>query len=142
TWENHHPVGVVGIITPWNYPLSLVIADAIPALLAGNAVVLEPAEETPYTALLVAAILHEAGVPEDLFQVVTGSGSELGPPLIENSDHIGFTGSTETGRTVAAQAGEHITKCSMELGGKNPGIVLTDADIEKAAEGLVSWWFQ
>jgi succinate-semialdehyde dehydrogenase/glutarate-semialdehyde dehydrogenase len=141
TWENHHPIGVVGIITPWNYPLSLVIADAIPALLAGNAVVLEPAEETPYTALLVAEILHEAGVPENLFQVITGNGSELGPPLIENSDYIGFTGSTETGRTVASQAGENLIKCSMELGGKNPGVVLPDADIEKAAAGLVRGCF-
>jgi succinate-semialdehyde dehydrogenase/glutarate-semialdehyde dehydrogenase len=140
-WENHHPIGVVGIITPWNYPLSLVIADAIPALLAGNAVVLEPAEETPYTALLVAEILHEAGVPEDVFQIIPGSGSELGPPLIENSDYIGFTGSTETGRTVASQAGENLIKCSMELGGKNPGVVLPDADIEKAAEGLVRGCF-
>lgn len=141
TWENHHPIGVVGIITPWNYPLSLVVADAIPALLAGNAVVLKPAEQTPYTALLVAEILHEAGVPEDLFQIIPGSGSELGPPLIENSDYIGFTGSTETGRTVASQAGENLSKCSMELGGKNPGIVLPDADIEKAAEGLVRGCF-
>jgi succinate-semialdehyde dehydrogenase/glutarate-semialdehyde dehydrogenase len=141
TWENHHPIGVIGIITPWNYPLSLVISDAIPALLAGNAVVLKPARETPYTALLAAEILREAGIPEDLFQVVTGGGSDLGPPLIANSDYIGFTGSTETGRTVASQAGEHLIKCSMELGGKNPAVVLPDADVAKAADGLVRGCF-
>ena len=83
TWEHRHPLGVVGIISPWNYPLTLAIADAIPALLAGNAVVLKPASETPFTALLAVKWLHEAGLPADLIQVVTGRGSIIGSALIE-----------------------------------------------------------
>jgi succinate-semialdehyde dehydrogenase/glutarate-semialdehyde dehydrogenase len=137
TVEHQHPVGVVGLISPWNYPLSLAVSDAIPALLAGNAVVLKPAEETPFTALLAVELFREAGLPEDVFQVVTGSGPELGTPLIDRADYIGFTGSTATGRIVAEQAGANLMKCSMELGGKNPAIVLDDADVERAAEGLI-----
>jgi succinate-semialdehyde dehydrogenase/glutarate-semialdehyde dehydrogenase len=134
--EHRHPVGVVGIISPWNYPLSLSAADALPALLAGNSVVLKPASETPYTALLVAELLEAAGLPADVFQVVTGSGAELGSPLVAGSDHVGFTGSSETGREVAAAAGRNLVGCSMELGGKNPAVVLPDADIGKTVEGL------
>ena len=137
TYEYHHPVGVVGLITPWNYPLALTISDALPALVAGNAVVLNPSRETPYTALLAKQLLQEAGLPGDLFQVVTGSGSTIGGPLIEASDFIGFTGSTSTGRVVAEQAGSNLIKCSMELGGHNPVIVLDDADVDKAVEGVI-----
>src|SRR5690606_3130848 len=98
TVVHYHPVGVVGLITPWNYPLTLVLSDAVPALLAGNTVVVKPAQVTSLTALRGAALLYEAGVPRDVFQVVTGSGSRLGPALIDSVDFIGFTGSTETGR--------------------------------------------
>jgi succinate-semialdehyde dehydrogenase/glutarate-semialdehyde dehydrogenase len=136
TVEHHHPVGVVGIISPWNYPLVLSISDALPALLAGNAVILKPARRTPYTALAAVSLLREAGLPTDLIQVVTGSGRTLGTPLIEGSDYIRFTGSTETGRHIAAETGRNLINCSLELGGKNPAIVLPDADIEKAANGL------
>ncbi len=137
TMELHQPVGVVGIISPWNYPLALAISDAIPAILAGNCVVLKPAEETPFIALYAAQLLYEAGLPSDVFQVVTGKGRVIGPVFIKEADYLCFTGGTSTGRLLAAQAGEHLIKCSMELGGKNPAIVLDDADLEKAVPGIL-----
>lgn len=135
TYEHHHPVGVVGIITPWNYPLTLSVSDALPALAAGNAVVLKADTQTPFSPLWGAALLEEAGLAPDLFQVLTGSGSELGPELIDRVDYVMFTGSTETGRTVASQAAERLVPSSMELGGKNAMIVLDDADLDRAVEG-------
>lgn len=135
--EYRQPVGVVGIIAPWNYPLTLAITDAIPALLAGNAVVLKPAEQTTLTALRAVDLLHEAGLPEGLFEVVPGDGATLGPPLVQSVDFVGFTGSTRVGRIVAAQAGEHLVHASLELGGKNPALVLDDADLDRAVDGLV-----
>lgn len=137
TVEHHHPKGVVGIISPWNYPLTLSVSDAIPALLAGNTVVLKPAKETPFTALRAVSLLREAGLPEGVLQVLTGRGSEIGTPLIENADYLMFTGSTETGKTVAEQAGANLIDCSMELGGKNPLLVFDDADLAKTTEGAV-----
>lgn len=133
----HHPVGVVGLIAPWNYPLTLAISDALPALVAGNAVVCKPAEETTHVALYARKLLTDAGVPPELFQIVTGRGPAVGPPLIESVDYVAFTGSTETGRTVAAQAGEQLVPVSMELGGKNPLVVLDDADPAAAARGSI-----
>ncbi|MBJ7331073.1 MAG: succinate-semialdehyde dehydrogenase (NADP(+)) [Solirubrobacteraceae bacterium] len=135
TWQHHHPVGVVGIISPWNYPLTLAMSDAVPALMAGNAVILKPDQQTPFCALWGVELLREAGLPADVFQVLTGSGARLGTPLIEGSDFIMFTGSTATGRTVAAQAGEQLIPCSMELGGKNAMIVCADANMDRVIEG-------
>lgn len=135
--EYHDPVGVVGLIEPWNYPLTLAISDMLPALLAGNGVVLKPAEQTPFTALRAVELLDRAGVPTDLVQIVTGHGERLGEPLIAGIDHLTFTGSTATGRTVAALAGEHLVDASLELGGKNPAVVLDDADVAEAARGIV-----
>jgi succinate-semialdehyde dehydrogenase/glutarate-semialdehyde dehydrogenase len=137
----HEPKGVVGLIAPWNYPFELVVSDAIPALLAGNAVVCKPAEQTTHAALYALRLLREAGLPEDVFQVVPGRGPDVGPALVEGVDHVGFTGSTAVGRTVAAQAGEHLTSVSLELGGKNPAIVRADADLDRAARGLVRGCF-
>ncbi|MEA2451037.1 MAG: succinate-semialdehyde dehydrogenase / glutarate-semialdehyde dehydrogenase [Thermoleophilaceae bacterium] len=134
-YEYHHPVGVVGIIAPWNYPLTLSISDAIPALAAGNAVVLKPDGQTPFVALWAVDLLEEAGLPAGLMQVITGSGSELGPALIDGSDYVMFTGSTETGRQVASQAAEKLIGASMELGGKNAMIVMPDASMRRAIEG-------
>jgi succinate-semialdehyde dehydrogenase/glutarate-semialdehyde dehydrogenase len=134
-WEYHHPVGVVGIIAPWNYPLTLSISDAIPALAAGNAVVIKPDSQTPFTALWGFQLLEEAGLPADLVQVVTGSGSKLGPHLIDGSDYMMFTGSTATGRTVAERSGHNLIGASMELGGKNAMIVCEDASMTRAVEG-------
>src|SRR4051794_38584914 len=134
-WEFHHPVGVVGVIAPWNYPLTLSISDAIAALAAGNGVVLKPDGQTPFIALRGVELLEEAGLPRGLMQVVTGSGSELGSHIIEGTEFIMFTGSTKTGRSVASQAGEQLKGASMELGGKNAMIVLKDANIGRAVEG-------
>jgi succinate-semialdehyde dehydrogenase/glutarate-semialdehyde dehydrogenase len=135
TWEYKHPVGVVGIIAPWNYPLTLSISDALPALAAGNGVVLKPDGQTPFIALRGLELLEEAGLPRGLMQVVTGSGSELGSHIISGTDYMMFTGSTATGRKVASQAGESLIGASMELGGKNAMIVLEDAPLGRAAEG-------
>jgi len=137
SWELHLPLGVIGFITPWNYPLALGISDAIPALLAGNAVILKPDQQTPFTALWGVDLLVQAGLPPDLFQVVTGRGRELGGPLISHVNFICFTGSTSTGRIIATQAGERLIGCSLELGGKNPLIVLGDAHLGAAVEGAV-----
>ncbi len=137
TWEHHHPLGVVGIISPWNYPLTLAMADAIPALMAGCAVVIKPDQQTPFSCLWAARLLDEAGLPPNLLMVVTGRGRDLGSPLIQAVDYINFTGSTPTGRIIARQAGERLIGCSLELGGKNPMIVLDDADVEKASEGAI-----
>jgi succinate-semialdehyde dehydrogenase / glutarate-semialdehyde dehydrogenase len=134
---NRVPKGVVGIISPWNYPFTMALCDGLPALLAGNAVVAKPDAQTMLSALLGARLLDEAGFPKDLWQVVAGPGRELGGPIIGRSDYICFTGSTATGRLIAAQCAERLIGCSLELGGKNPILVLRDADLEKAAEGAV-----
>ncbi len=137
----YEPVGVVGVISPWNYPLTLSVADVVPALLAGNAVVLKPDEKTPYTALALAELLAEAGLPEDVLTVVTGEGPTVGPALIDTVDYVAFTGSTETGRAVAERAGQNLIDCSLELGGNNPLVVLDDADVDEAARGAVQACF-
>lgn len=139
--EHRHSYGVVGLITPWNYPLTLAVTDALPALLAGNAVVVKPAEQTTFTALRAAQLFRDAGLPADLFQVVSGRGEIVGPPLIGRVDFVGFTGSTEVGRLIARQAAERLIPCSLELGGKNPMLVLEDADLDLAVEGAVRGCF-
>ena len=135
TWEYHHPLGVVGIIAPWNYPITLSVSDAVPALAAGNGVVCKPDSQTPFSALWGFALLEEAGLPAGLVQVVTGSGSELGPHMIDAADYMMFTGSTAVGRTVAERSGRNLIGSSMELGGKNAMIVLDDASMTRALEG-------
>jgi succinate-semialdehyde dehydrogenase/glutarate-semialdehyde dehydrogenase len=135
--ELHPPKGVVGFIAPWNYPLSMGVTDAIAALMAGNGAVLKPDQQTPFTALWAVALMRESGLPYDLFQVVTGRGSELGTPMIDNVDFITFTGSTRTGRIVGRQAGERLIGCSLELGGKNPMIILADAELDAAVDGAL-----
>jgi succinate-semialdehyde dehydrogenase/glutarate-semialdehyde dehydrogenase len=134
--ELRHPVGVVGCITPWNFPFTLSISDMIPALLAGNGVVIKPDEKTPLSALYGASLLEEAGIPPGLIQVVTGPGEVVGPALIGAVDFIMFTGSTDVGRQVAEQAGRRLIGSSMELGGKNSAIVLADADLDKTVPGI------
>lgn len=134
---NHVPKGVVGIIAPWNYPFTMALCDGLPALLAGNAVVIKPDAQTMLSALLGAQLLEEAGFPEGLWNVVAGPGRELGTPIIERSDYVCFTGSTATGRIIARQCAERLIGCSLELGGKNPLLVLRDADLDRAAEGAV-----
>lgn len=141
TWEQHVPVGVAGFIVPWNYPLNLSMTDAIPALLAGNAVVIKPDPQTSFTALWGAALLREAGLPPGVLHVVTGEGSAAGAALPKYVDYIMFTGSGRTGRLIAAQAAGRLIGCSLELGGKNPMIVLEDADLEAAVDGAVRGCF-
>jgi succinate-semialdehyde dehydrogenase/glutarate-semialdehyde dehydrogenase len=131
------PKGVVGVISPWNYPFTMALCDGLPALLAGNAVVAKPDAQTMLSALLASELLEEAGFPPDLWQVVAGPGPELGPAVVQRADYVCFTGSTATGRLVAKGCAERLIGCSLELGGKNPILVLRDADIERAAEGAV-----
>jgi succinate-semialdehyde dehydrogenase / glutarate-semialdehyde dehydrogenase len=137
TVEIRHPKGVVGLVSPWNYPLSLGAGDSLPALVAGNAVVQKPDNQTAFTALWAVDLMVEAGLPEGLWQIVLGAGRDIGTPLIKGSDYIMFTGSTATGRTIAREAGERLIGCSLELGGKNAMLVLEDADLDRTAEGAV-----
>ncbi|HEY7151027.1 MAG TPA: aldehyde dehydrogenase family protein [Solirubrobacterales bacterium] len=132
------PLGVVGVIGPWNYPLNNSFGDCIPALAAGNAVVLKPSEVTPLTSMLMAEMLAECGLPEHVFQVATGRG-ETGAALVDEVDMVMFTGSAATGKKVMAQAAQSLTPVSLELGGKDPMIVLADADLERAANAAVSY---
>lgn len=141
TTELRHPKGVVTIISPWNYPLSMAAGDAIPALLAGNAVVQKPDTQTALTALWALDLMHQAGLPDDLWQMVVGRGSSIGDSLMRNADYMMFTGSTAAGRHIAREAGERLIGASLELGGKNAMLVLDDADIARAADGAVSACF-
>lgn len=141
TTERRQAKGVVGIIAPWNYPLTLAITDALPALLAGNAVVIKPDRQTPHTALLAIELLFAAGLPKDLFQVVTGAGSVVGTAIVEHCDYLMFTGSTATGKVLAKQTGERLIGFSAELGGKNAMIVAAGANLKKVADGAVSACF-
>ncbi|WP_413766788.1 succinic semialdehyde dehydrogenase [Rhodococcus pyridinivorans] len=133
----HHPKGVVGVIAPWNYPMTLAVSDAIPALLAGNSVVLKPDSQTPYCALAVVELLYEAGVPRDVFAVVTGPGTVVGTAIVENTDYLMFTGSSETGRLLAEQAGRRLIGFSAELGGKNPMIVTAGVNLREVTNAAV-----
>ncbi|MCZ6727595.1 MAG: succinic semialdehyde dehydrogenase [Acidobacteria bacterium] len=136
----YRPHGVVGFITPWNYPFILSIGDALPALLAGNAVVIKPSELTPLSAELARTLLVDSGLAEDLVQLVHGYGA-VGATLIEHVDYISFTGSVATGRKVAMAAAGRLIPSSLELGGKNPMIVLEGASLDDAVSGLMSGAF-
>ncbi len=129
------PMGVVGLITPWNFPLAIASWGVAPALAAGNTVVLKPAQLTPLTAIELERIALEAGLPEGVFQVLAGPGSVVGERLVEHPDvaKIGFTGSTEVGKRISARASETIKRVTLELGGKSANIVFADADLEQAA---------
>lgn len=128
------PYQVVGVITPWNFPLAMPVIDVIPALAAGAAVILKPSEVTPLSAVELARGWREIGAPP-VFEVVTGAG-ETGAAVVGNADYIQFTGSTATGRKIAAACTERMIPYSLELGGKDPAIVLADADLDRAAHGI------
>lgn len=132
----YKPLGLVGVIGPWNYPLTNSFGDCIPALAAGNSVILKPSEVTPLTSLLMGEMLKECGMPADVYQVATGLGP-TGAALIDQVDFVMFTGSTATGKKIMAKAAETLTPVSLELGGKDPMIVLSDADLERAANTAV-----
>lgn len=132
------PVGVVATITPWNYPLPLYGIKLPAALAVGNAVVLKPAEQTPLTALALAALAREAGIPHGVLNVVPGLGETTGASLVDaDVDMISFTGSTIVGRHIASRAGDKLKKVTLELGGKSPSIVFADSDLDKAATGAL-----
>jgi acyl-CoA reductase-like NAD-dependent aldehyde dehydrogenase len=137
----YRPVGVVGVIGPWNYPLTNSFGDAIPALAAGNAVLLKPSEVTPLTSLLLADGLRECGMPEHVLQIAVG-GPDTGTAVIDEANFVMFTGSTATGKKVMARAAETLTPVALELGGKDPMIVLADADIERAANAATYYSMQ
>ncbi|MFE2432581.1 aldehyde dehydrogenase family protein [Streptomyces sp. NPDC059373] len=130
------PLGVVGVIAPWNFPMPIAAWGAAPALAAGNAVILKPAETTPLTALRLADLALEAGLPEHLFQVLPGAGAVAGAALVEHPGvaKIVFTGSTAVGKQIMAKCADSLKRVTLELGGKSPNIVFADADIEKAAK--------
>ncbi len=134
--SSYAPRGVIGIISPWNFPLTMTLGEALPALMAGNAVVVKPSELTPLSALFGAELALQAGLPKDLFQVVVGAGA-TGEALIDHADMIAFTGSVETGKRVVRRAADRLIPVSLELGGKDPMIVLKDADLERAAGACV-----
>jgi acyl-CoA reductase-like NAD-dependent aldehyde dehydrogenase len=134
TYALREPVGVCGLITPWNYPLLMAANKLAPALTCGNTAVLKPAEQTPLTALLLAEFIAAAGVPDGVVNVVTGLGAEAGAALVAHPevDKIGFTGSTAVGRAIHIAAGADFKRVSLELGGKNAHIVFADADLDLA----------
>src|SRR5690349_9236827 len=129
------PLGVVGLIVPWNFPLNIASWKLGPALACGNTVVLKPAELTPLSALRLAELVLEAGIPEGVVNVIVGKGSVVGRRLVEHPDvaKIGFTGSTEVGRSVMQGAAQTIKRVTLELGGKSANVVFADADLERAA---------
>ena len=138
-----HPVGVVGIITPWNFPIAIPAWKIAPALAFGNTVVVKPSEVVPASVWQIADILARAGLPKGVFNLVMGEGAKIGPALIDGVDALTFTGSVPTGRRIAAQAATKMTKLQLELGGKNPMVVLDDADLETAVScALNSSFFQ
>ncbi|MFE7418457.1 succinic semialdehyde dehydrogenase [Rhodococcus sp. NPDC057529] len=137
TVVRYQPKGVVGVISPWNYPMTLAVSDAVAALLAGNAVVLKPDSQTPYCALACVDLLYQAGLPRDLFAVVPGPGSVVGTALVENTEYLMFTGSSATGQLLAEQAGRRLIGFSAELGGKNPMIVTAGANLREVTDAAV-----
>jgi acyl-CoA reductase-like NAD-dependent aldehyde dehydrogenase len=133
------PIGVAGIITPWNFPVAIPCWKMMPALVAGNTVVFKPASDTPHCAALLVELMHEAGCPPGTVNLVTGSGDEAGMPIVESPDVpvVSFTGNGETGRRIAAAAARRLKRLSLELGGKNGIVVMDDADVDLAVEGIL-----
>src|SRR4051795_1911652 len=132
------PLGVAGIITPWNFPMAIPCWKTMPALVTGNTVVFKPASDTPHCATLLVELMEEAGFPPGTINLVTGSGGEAGDAIVESPDVrvISFTGSSETGKRIAEHAARRLKRVSLELGGKNAVIVLADADLALAADGI------
>jgi aldehyde dehydrogenase (NAD+)/succinate-semialdehyde dehydrogenase/glutarate-semialdehyde dehydrogenase len=135
--EVHVPKGVVALISPWNFPFAISLSDQMPALLAGNGVVLKPDNKSTLCVSFGIELLYKAGVPKGLIQIVCGEGPDIGPAIVENADFVMFTGSTATGRVIGALAGQNLIDCTLELGGKNPLIVLEDANMEETVAGAM-----
>jgi acyl-CoA reductase-like NAD-dependent aldehyde dehydrogenase len=138
------PHGVCGVITPWNYPLAIACRSIVPALAVGNSVVFKPAEDAPLTCLMLVDLLHEAGLPVGVLNVVPGIGTEAGAAIVEHPDvdHISFTGSVSVGQRIMAECAKHIRPLTLELGGKSPHIVFADADMERALPVIMNSIFQ
>ncbi|MGH7818002.1 MAG: aldehyde dehydrogenase family protein, partial [Candidatus Binatia bacterium] len=133
------PIGVCGLITPWNFPLAIPTWKLFPALVCGNTVILKPAEDTPHTAIRFVEILNEAGVPPGVVNLIHGRGEDVGAALVRHRDVqlISFTGSAAVGREIASVCGQNLKRVSLELGGKNAEIVMEDADVDLAVEGAL-----
>ena len=131
------PKGVVAIIAPWNFPFATGIADTVPALIAGNGVVVKPDNKTALSPLFGVRLLEQAGMPPGLVQVICGEGPDVGEPMLSNADYVMFTGSTATGRIIGALAGKNLIGACLELGGKNPMLVLEDADVDEAVHAAL-----
>ncbi len=141
TFIDYLPLGLVGVITPWNYPLALTMLDVLPALAAGNSVIQKADNQTALTVLFARHLAIEAGVPKDAWVVVAGDGAEVGNAVTDNVDYVAFTGSSNTGRIVAQRAAARLIGYSLELGGKNPLIVLRGAKLHRAAEIAIAGAF-
>src|SRR3954470_20087978 len=133
------PIGIAGIITPWNFPMAIPCWKTMPALVTGNTVVLKPASDTPHCATLLVELMAEAGFPPGVVNLVTGPGADVGDAMVESPDVqvISFTGHTTTGRSIAERAARRLKRVSLELGGKNAIVVLRDADLDLAVDGIV-----
>ncbi|CAN5779634.1 aldehyde dehydrogenase family protein [soil metagenome] len=131
-------IGIAGVITPWNFPIAIPCWKMLPALICGNTVVFKPASDTPHCAALLVEVMHEAGFPAGVVNLVTGAGQEAGMPIVDNPDVnvISFTGSSDTGREIALRAARRLKRLSLELGGKNAIVVMDDADLELAVDGI------
>ncbi len=135
--EVRAPKGVIGLISPWNFPFATSLSDAMPALIAGNGVVLKPDNKSTLNVAAGIELLYEAGMPAGLVQIVCGEGADVGPAIIDGADFVMFTGSTATGRFVGERAGANLIDCTLELGGKNPLIVMPDADLDETVPGAL-----
>jgi aldehyde dehydrogenase (NAD+) len=142
-WQQFHPLGVVGIISPWNFPVNVMCRKALPALLTGNTVVFKPASYTPWSGIHMARLFEEAGFPAGTFNCVTGAGSQVGNALVEDVRvrAISFTGSTEIGKAIQARSAKNLQRTQLELGGKNAVIVMADADLDVALDAVMTAGF-
>jgi aldehyde dehydrogenase (NAD+)/succinate-semialdehyde dehydrogenase/glutarate-semialdehyde dehydrogenase len=137
TTEVRRPKGVVGLVSPWNFPFATSLSDMVPALVAGNGVVLKPDNKSTLNVAFGLSLLQEAGLPQGLVQLVCGEGPDVGPAIVDNADYVMFTGSTATGRAIGERAGANLVDCTLELGGKNPLVVLPDADLDEVVPGAL-----
>jgi alpha-ketoglutaric semialdehyde dehydrogenase len=133
------PIGIAGIITPWNFPMAIPCWKIMPALITGNVVIFKPASDTPHCATLLVELMAEAGFPPGVVNLITGGGAEVGNAIVDNPDIgvISFTGSSATGRSISVKAGQRLKRLSLELGGKNGVVVLKDADLDLATDGIL-----
>ena len=143
TWMQYQPIGVVGVISPWNFPVNVMCRKTLPALLTGNTVVFKPASFTPWSGVFMARLFEQAGLPPGVFNCVTGQGSSIGGVLVGDTRvrAISFTGSTEVGRKIQMSAAANLTRTQLELGGKNALIVMDDADLGKAVDAAITAGF-